>query len=217
MQTNDKNELLSTTAISSDDSFAGFVDTYEGEDEIVNQRMIQGTRIKFSNEGKWTDNQGIELDPGKHYLAIGVERVVNKWPVEQGPPLETIVLAPGQPFPNIDKMNKACPKSEWREAFGKQVGPYKPQRLLYLLDRLMTLDKYTFPTSTVGGTRAVHELADKIAWMRRYRQAALMNCGHISCVGAAGPPVAAITSTRLVAGETKISPDRPCESSPSHS
>jgi len=171
MQTNDKNELLSTTAISSDDSFAGFVDTYEGEDEIVNQRMIQGTRIKFSNEGKWTDNQGIELDPGKHYLAIGVERVVNKWPVEQGPPLETIVLAPGQPFPNIDKMNKACPKSEWREAFGKQVGPYKPQRLLYLLDRLMTLDKYTFPTSTVGGTRAVHELADKIAWMRRYRQA----------------------------------------------
>jgi hypothetical protein len=107
--------------------------------------MIQGTRIKFSNEGKWTDNQGIELDPGKHYLAIGVERVVNKWPVEQGPPLETIVLAPGQPFPNIDKMNKACPKSEWREAFGKQVGPYKPQRLLYLLDRLMTLDKYTFP------------------------------------------------------------------------
>jgi len=67
MQTNDKNELLSTTAISSDDSFAGFVDTYEGEDEIVNQRMIQGTRIKFSNEGKWTDNQGIELDPGKHY------------------------------------------------------------------------------------------------------------------------------------------------------
>src|SRR5262249_44647743 len=96
--------------------------------------------------------------------------VVNKWPPNQGAPLETIVLEPGQPFPDLKKRNEACPKSEWREAFGKLRGPYQAQRLLYLLD-LVTLDKFTFATSTVGGTRAVHELADKIAWMQRYRQA----------------------------------------------
>jgi len=184
METSNKNDridkhLLSSTAIASDNSFAGFVDTYEGEDEAVNPRMIQGTQIKFANEATWTDKQGVVLDSKKHLLAIGVERVVNKWPPQQGAPLETIVLEPGQPFPDIKKLDEACPKSEWREAFGKSQGPYQIQRLLYLLDPV-TLDKFTFATSTVGGTRALHELADKIAWMQRYRQLGTRPLVHLS-------------------------------------
>jgi hypothetical protein len=31
------------------------------------------------------------------------------------------------------------------------------------------LDKYTYPTSTIGGTRALSELADKIAWAQKRR------------------------------------------------
>ena len=31
------------------------------------------------------------------------------------------------------------------------------------------MDKYTFPTGTVGGRRAVGELRDKLVWMRRLR------------------------------------------------
>ena len=38
----------------------------------------------------------------------------------------------------------------------------------YLLDPV-TLDKYTYPTTTIGGTRALSELADKIAWAQKRR------------------------------------------------
>jgi hypothetical protein len=38
----------------------------------------------------------------------------------------------------------------------------------YLLDPA-TLDKYTYATNTIGGTRALSELADKIAWAQKYR------------------------------------------------
>jgi hypothetical protein len=46
----DPRDSTALTALSSaDSSFAGFVDTVEGEDdEAVNLRMIQGTRVKFN-------------------------------------------------------------------------------------------------------------------------------------------------------------------------
>jgi hypothetical protein len=158
----------STALASADNSFAGFVDTYEDEDEAVNQRMIQGTRIKFND--KWTDAQGVELDPQLRLIVVEMKRVVNKWPVNLGPPLDTKEVAPGQPWPNIKKLNEACPQSEWRTDFnGNPKGPYEGQRLLYLIDPV-TLDKYTYATNTIGGTRALSELADKITWAQKYRK-----------------------------------------------
>jgi hypothetical protein len=159
----------STALSSTDSSFAGFVDTCEGEDEAVNQRMIQGTRIKFTNEATWTNAQGVELDPQLRLIVVELKRVVNKWPVNLGPPIETIELDPGQPWPSIKKLNAACPQSEWRTDFNKNPkGPYEGQRLAYLLDPV-TLDKYTYATNTIGGTRALTELADKIAWAQKYK------------------------------------------------
>jgi hypothetical protein len=155
-----------------DDSFAGFVDTYEGgQEDNVSPSLIEGERLKYSNDSKWTNAQGVELDPQRRFVAIGMERCVAKWSTkDNAPPTKTIVLAAGQPFPNIKAMNDACPTSEWREdPNGKLVGPYQAQRLLYLIDPV-SLDKFTFVTATIGGTRALHELADKIAWMQRYRQ-----------------------------------------------
>ena len=172
----------STALSSTDGSFAGFVDTYEDEDEAVNQRMIQGTRIKFTNEVKWATAQGGELDPQLRLIVVEMKRVVNKWPVNLGPPIETIVLAPGQPWPNIKKMNAACPQSEWRPDFnGNPKGPYEGQRLLYLLDPV-TLDKYTFPTSTFGGMRALSELAAKITWAQKYRGPGIRPLVHLSSI-----------------------------------
>jgi hypothetical protein len=160
----------STALSSADNSFAGFVDSCEDEDEAVNQRMIQGTRIKFTNEAKWTNAQGVELDPQLRLIVVEMKRVVNKWPVNLGSPIDTVELAPGQPWPSIKKLNAACPQSEWRTDFnGNLTGPYEGQRLLYLLDLDPTLDKYTYPTKTIGGTRALSELADKIAWAQKRR------------------------------------------------
>jgi hypothetical protein len=171
----------STALSSADSSFAGFVDTCEGEDdEAVNQRFIQGTRLKYTNEDTWTDAQGVELDPQLCLIVVELKRVVNKWPVELGPPLDTVEVAPGQPWPNIKKLNEACPQTEWREDFnGNPKGPYEGQRLLYLVDPA-TLDKYTFATNTVGGTRALTELADKIAWAQKYRGPGIRPLVHLS-------------------------------------
>jgi hypothetical protein len=33
------------------------------------------------------------------------------------------------------------------------------------------MDKYSFPTGTIGGSIAVRDLVDKVTWMRRYRGA----------------------------------------------
>jgi hypothetical protein len=161
----------STALSSTDNSFAGFVDTREDEDDgAVNQRMIQGTRIKFTNEATWTDAQGTnKLDPKLCLIAVEVKRVVNKWPVDPGPPIDTKEVAPGLPWPDIKKWNADCPQTEWRPDFnGNPKGPWEEQRLLYLLDPA-TLDKYTYATNTIGGTRALSELADKIAWAQKYR------------------------------------------------
>ena len=89
----------------------------------VNQRMIQGTRIKFTNDAnnpKWTNAQGVELDPQLRLIVGEMKRVVNKWPVDLGPPLETKEVAPGHPWPNIKKLNAACPQSEWRTDHERQ-------------------------------------------------------------------------------------------------
>jgi hypothetical protein len=173
----------STALSSADSSFAGFVDTYEDEDEAVNPRMIQGTRIKFSNEAKWTDAQGVELDPKLCLIVVEMKRVVNKWPVDLGSPLETQEVAPGQPWPNIKKLNEACPKVEWRTDFnGNPKGPYEGQRLAYLFDLSGTLDKYTYATNRIGGTRALSELADKIAWAQKYRGPGVRPLVHLSSI-----------------------------------
>jgi hypothetical protein len=173
----------STALSSADGSFAGFVDTVEGEDdEAVNLRMIQGTRIKFSNEATWTDAQGVALDPQLCLIVVEMKRVVNKWPVDLGPPLETIEVAPGQPWPDINKLNAACPQTEWRTDFnGNPKGPYEAQRLLYLLDPA-TLDKYTYATNTIGGTRALSELAQKIEWAQKYRGPGVRPLVHLSSI-----------------------------------
>jgi hypothetical protein len=159
-----KTELMSSTS----DGFSGFVDTYEGGEEDVNPRMIEGTRIKFTNDGRWVDAEDTDLDASLELIVVKAVRCVQKWGPDQRP-IETKILGPNEPYPNIKALNEACPQSEWREdPGGKLVGPWQPQRVLYFVDPV-SLDKYTYPTSTIGGTRAVHELVDKIAWMQKYR------------------------------------------------
>jgi hypothetical protein len=128
----------------------------------------------------WTDAQGVELDPQLCLVVVEMKRVVNKWPVIQGAPLETLEVAPGQPWPNTKKLNEACPQSEWRTDFnGNPKGPFEAQRLLYLLDP-GTLDQFTYATNTVGGTRALTELANKIEWAQAHRGSGIRPLVHLS-------------------------------------
>jgi hypothetical protein len=100
-------------------------------------------------------------------IAIDILRIVQKW-IDQKP-VETIIVPPGEKFPDVKAMNEAAPKSEWRENLnGEMIGPWQMQYILSLLDA-HSLDKFTVPTSTIGGGIACRELADKVAWMRKHK------------------------------------------------
>ena len=123
--------------------------------------------MKFTNEAQWTTRDDDEIATDLELIAVDVQRVVQKW--QDGLPAETRILEPGEKFPDLEALNAEVPQSEWVEGpDGKLRGPWQAQHILYLLDP-GTMDKYTFPTGTVGGRIAVGELRDKLIWMRRTR------------------------------------------------
>ena len=149
------------------DNFEGWEDGVEGHDRPQGAGVIQGTSVKFTNDSTWVTRDKIELESNLELVAVDVARVVQKW--EDGSPIETIVLEPHQKFPDIESMNEAIPRDQWVEGpDGKPRGPWQAQHILYMVD-LMTMEKYTFATGTVGGRIAIGELRDKLVWMRRVR------------------------------------------------
>jgi hypothetical protein len=129
-------------------------------------RVIQGTKIAFTNEATWVMRDKEKIPPEHEFLAVDIARVVQKW--KDGQPVETHILAPNEKVPNIKARNEACPKTEWREYRGNLQGPWQFQYVVYLLDPT-TLDRFSYPTGTIGGTIAVHDLRDKTLWMRKFR------------------------------------------------
>jgi hypothetical protein len=146
---------------------APHVDGFEDDNEEDTNRVIQGTLIRFTNEATWVTGDGEELSLDLELIATRTRRVVQKW--QDGAPVETIFLAPGEKWPDVEKLNEAMPKKDWEEGpDGKPRGPWQPQRVLHLLDP-KTMDQYTYPTGTVGGGIAIRDLIHKVKWMRDYR------------------------------------------------
>ena len=153
------------------DGFDGFTDEAEGEDQdrFVGGRVIQGTRINFTNEAIWVDAAKEKLPSDLELIVVDIGRVVQKWGKDNLPSGPPITLEPNQKFPDINALNEKCPKNEWRERFGKLEGPYQAQYVVYLWDPV-TMNKYTWPTSTIGGHICVAELAEKTQMMRRFKK-----------------------------------------------
>jgi hypothetical protein len=148
------------------DGFQGFEDAVEGADSPAN-RLIQGQLVKFTNQSTYVAGGGEELSDKVELVAVNVTRVVQKW--GDGQPIETIVLEPGQKFPDVEKLNASVPQSEWREGpDGKLHGPWQAQYLVYLLNP-NTVERYTYATGTTGGGIAVRDLVDRTQWMRKFR------------------------------------------------
>jgi hypothetical protein len=145
-----------------EDGFAGYA---EGLDSL---RIIQGDLLKFSNDGIWSDRSTNAVFPPNRELAVAdLQRVSQKWINKER--VETRLIAPGQPMPDIDELNAACPKSEWGPDLNNNLrGPWQNQTLLYLID-LSSMEKFTFPTGTIGGSIAVGEIVEKTKTMRRFR------------------------------------------------
>jgi hypothetical protein len=148
------------------DGFATYEGGVEGERK-QGRGVIQGTCVKFTNEATWETNDGEELPADLELVVVNIIRVVQKWKDQQ--PVETRILGPGEKFPDINKLNEDTPRSEWVEGPDEQLrGPWQAQHVTHLLNP-STMDKYSWPTGTVGGSICVRDIVDKTNWMRSFR------------------------------------------------
>jgi hypothetical protein len=150
------------------DGFDGYTAQVEGVDDDLpaSGRLIQGTMLKFTNTAAWITRNDEEVPSTLELVPVDVLRVAQKWIDKQ--PVETRIIPPNEKVPDIKALNADCPREEWGEYQGKLVGPWQFQNIVYLID-LVTMDRYTWPTGTVGGIICVRELADKTKLMRRFR------------------------------------------------
>jgi hypothetical protein len=143
----------------------GFEDAGEDIDPPAN-RLIQGELVKFTNEAIWVTRSGEELPGSLELVAVNVTRVVQRW--EDGRPIETHVLQPGQKSPNLEELNANVPQTEWREGpDGKLRGPWEAQFLVCLLNP-GTAERFTYATGTIGGGIAVRDLIHRVTWKRKF-------------------------------------------------
>jgi hypothetical protein len=131
--------------------------------------VIQGERIAFSKQGIWVSADKQPLPSNLQLLVADVIRVVQKWGSDGMPAEEPRILGPDEKWPDVEAMNEACPKNEWRMHFNQLIGPYRKQKIVYLWDP-NSMKKYTWPTSSNSGMACVTDLAEKVQMMRQFKK-----------------------------------------------
>ena len=162
---NDVTKKPEPTAI---DNFVGWTDGVQGDTQPEGGGVIQGRKLKFTNQGKWVSDD-VELPADFTPVVVDVGRFVQKWGRDGGAPLETITIMPHEKFPDVERMNAECDRSEWVDGPGDGQpprGPWQALHCAYLLD-LPTMNRFSWPTSTIGGRICIRELIDKILWFRK--------------------------------------------------
>src|SRR6516225_6063154 len=165
--------LKSETALINLDGFAGYTDESENQDQedfAPHARIIQGTRISFTKQAVWVNREKQPLPKGLLLLVANVLRVVQKWGPDGMPAGDPRILKQGEKWPDVEAMNEKCPKSEWRMYFDKLIGPYQRQKVVYLWDPTITMNKYTWATSSNSGMACVSDLVEKIQMMRQFKK-----------------------------------------------
>jgi hypothetical protein len=164
-----KQQLVSSVAQAPLDNFGRFNDSVEGaNDDGHGASILNGIRLKFTNEARWETPDGDDFTD-RELVAINVRRVEVRWGESGKPPKDWREVAPGEQFRDLTALNESIPKSEWREGFdGNLKGPWERQYILEFVN-LDDMQRYSFPTSTIGGFRCIRELDDRVKLMRRYR------------------------------------------------
>jgi hypothetical protein len=164
------NDVTKTTTHQLDafDGFDGYENSIEGKEASAqSDRGLSGLlKLKFLN-GVWLGPNEQEIKA--ELVVLDVQRKVQKWIDDTGP-AETIVLAPGAKFPDIDAMNTECPQSEWREKFGKMTGPWAAEHVVLFVDPA-TMERYWWPSpvATIGSAVCVRNLVSQVRLMRQFR------------------------------------------------
>ena len=150
------------TNLPNDDGMSGYDD-----DDRSSNSIIRGMKLKFDN-GVWTTRDDVVIAGEHEFVVVRIIMAVQRW-IDERPADGSRVLAPYEDFPDTDKLNAEAPREEWREKFGKEVGPWENTWAVYLIDK-KTFLAYTYPTptNTVGGDRAVRELRGSVSLARRF-------------------------------------------------
>jgi len=143
-------------------------DGFSDVDHEGNGSLIENPpKVKFGNDAKWT--RGDEVIPSSRiFHVINILRVVQHW-LNELPTNKSRVLEPGEKWPDIEELNAGAPPEEWRDHFGKRIGPWQKTYIAYLFDE-KTMEVFTYPTTTAGGFRAIHELCKATERARRVRR-----------------------------------------------
>src|SRR5947208_642893 len=99
------------------------IDGFDDIDDNRSASAMQGTRVKFTNEATWKTTDDDELPADLELLVASIARMIIKWGPDKKP-VETHVIEPGRPWPDLVVMNASELRSEWRENFGKMEGPW---------------------------------------------------------------------------------------------
>jgi hypothetical protein len=161
-------ELVTSTALASD-GITGHTDEVAGQ-ETKQSSLFRGTRIKFGKTAEWEIKGGEVIDSKTRLILIDVARIVTKWGPDKKP-VETIVLEPGEKFPDVAAWNDKLPRTEWVMGLNGLRGPWQIQQIVYFLDP-RGMAQFHWPDGTTGGSIAISEAVDSIRAMRRFRPGA---------------------------------------------
>ena len=148
------------------------LDGFELDDEDGNN-LIKGEKIKFTLDSKWVvARSGEVIDPRRKFLVIEILRVAQKWLPDENRPVETRILGPEEPFPDLKKLNAKAPQSEKSEKFGKLAGPYQGAHVVYLIEinaesKKVAAFTWIADIEGAGASRAIKELRESTKLTRR--------------------------------------------------
>jgi hypothetical protein len=139
-------------------------DGFDSVDESGTGSLIKGALVKFTNNAEWLIKESGEvIPPERELLVTELTKASQKW--IDATPVETRIIGADEYFPDTERLNAEAPQHEWRDAFGKRVGPWQNSIVVYLFD-LKSMEGFSFPTSTSGGFRAVDELKGHVRRVR---------------------------------------------------
>jgi hypothetical protein len=141
-------------------------DGWDGETEEDRRGIIRGRKVTFTIDNEWVC-EGEVIPPDREFIALENIKIVQKWVPWSKGPVDTIPVAAGEQWPDVDTMNAEAPRDEWQEdSSGQLKGPWQKARVLYLLHQ-ETMGVFTYVASTVGGMRAVRDLRESTRLARK--------------------------------------------------
>ena len=127
-------------------------------------KVLRGTLLKFA-DWKWIKGvEATEVEEGTQLVALGTTAAWVKW--QGGKPVQYVMRQPGQKLPDREELGD-LDEALWELGpDNKPRDPWQSTRFVYLLDPI-SVEMFTFSTSSAGGRSAVIDLADQIARMRK--------------------------------------------------